>query len=92
MSLPAGEYPTTDSLLLLTNSQAGGHLTPIILLFSSITPNQDSSLPCTALSKVTLRLTLSQPVSLGVEPHVGLMTRYLLLFDSYGLVFVRRPF
>jgi hypothetical protein len=26
-----------------------------------------------------------QSVSLGVEPHLGLMTRYLLLFDSYGL-------
>jgi hypothetical protein len=38
--------------------------------------------------KVTLRLTVSQSVSLGVEPHVGLMTRYLLLFDSYSLVFV----
>jgi hypothetical protein len=45
--------------------------------------------------KVTLPLTVSQsvsqPVSLGVEPHLGLMTRYLLLFDSYGLVFVGRP-
>jgi hypothetical protein len=41
--------------------------------------------------KVTLRLTVSQSVSLGVEPHLGLMTRYLLLFDSYGLVFVGRP-
>jgi hypothetical protein len=30
--------------------------------------------------KFTLRLTVSQSVSLGVEPHVGLMTRYLLLF------------
>jgi hypothetical protein len=30
-------------------------------------------------------------VSLGVEPHLGLMTRYLLLFDNYGLVFVGRP-
>jgi hypothetical protein len=43
--------------------------------------------------KVTLRLTVSQSVSqsvsrLNVEPHLGLMTRYLLLFDSYGLVFV----
>jgi hypothetical protein len=37
--------------------------------------------------KVTLRLTVSQSVSLGVEPHLGLMTRYLLLFDSYGLGF-----
>jgi hypothetical protein len=41
--------------------------------------------------KVTLRLTISQSVSLDVEPHLGLMTRYLLLFDSYGLVFVGRP-
>jgi hypothetical protein len=30
--------------------------------------------------KVTLRLTVSQPVSLGAEPHLGIMTRYLLLF------------
>jgi hypothetical protein len=37
--------------------------------------------------KATLRLTVGQSVSLGVEPHLGLMTRYLLLFDSYGLVF-----
>jgi hypothetical protein len=36
--------------------------------------------------------TDGQSVSLGVEPHLGLMTRYLVLFDSYGLVlFVRRP-
>jgi hypothetical protein len=41
--------------------------------------------------KVTLRLTVSQSVSLGVELHIGLMTRYLLLFDSYRLVFVGRP-
>jgi hypothetical protein len=41
--------------------------------------------------KVTLRRTVSQSVSLGVKPHLGLMTRYLLLFDSCGLVFVRRP-
>jgi hypothetical protein len=41
--------------------------------------------------KVTLRLTVSQSVSLGAEPHLGLMTRYLLLFDSYGPIFVGRP-
>jgi hypothetical protein len=40
--------------------------------------------------QVTLRLTVSQSVSLGVEPHLGLMTRYLLLFGIYGLVFVGR--
>jgi hypothetical protein len=42
--------------------------------------------------KVTLRLTVSesviQSISVGVEPHLGLMTRCLLLFDSHGLVFV----
>jgi hypothetical protein len=41
--------------------------------------------------KVTLGLTVSQPVSLGVEPRLGLMTIYFLLFDSYILVFVGRP-
>jgi hypothetical protein len=41
--------------------------------------------------KVTLRLTVSQPVSLGVESHLGLMTRYLLLFVTYSLVIVGRP-
>jgi hypothetical protein len=41
--------------------------------------------------KVTLRLTVSQSISLGVELHSGVMTRYLLLFDSYSLVFVGCP-
>jgi hypothetical protein len=41
--------------------------------------------------KVTLRLTFHQSVSLGVELHLGLTTRYLLLFYSYRLVFVGRP-
>jgi hypothetical protein len=30
--------------------------------------------------------SVSQSVSLGVEPHLRLMARYLLLFDSYGRV------
>jgi hypothetical protein len=42
--------------------------------------------------KVTLRLTASQSVSLGVKPHPGLMNRYILLFDTYGLVLLWRPF
>jgi catechol 2,3-dioxygenase-like lactoylglutathione lyase family enzyme len=40
--------------------------------------------------KVTLRLTVSQSVSFGVETHLELMTRYLLLFDSYGHISVGR--
>jgi hypothetical protein len=35
--------------------------------------------------------SVSQSVSLGVQAHLGIMTRYLLLFDSFGLVFVGRP-
>jgi hypothetical protein len=34
-----------------------------------------------------LRLTVSQSVSLGVEPPLRIMTRYLLMFDNYGLSF-----
>jgi hypothetical protein len=34
---------------------------------------------------------MSQSASLGVEPHLGLMTSYLLLFNSYGLVFCGAP-
>jgi hypothetical protein len=41
--------------------------------------------------KVTLRLTVSQSLSLGVVPHLGLMTKYLIPLDSYGLVFVGHP-
>jgi hypothetical protein len=72
--------------------------------FSAATANSgDSQISSTADSQLTLnssiiksvsvtwRLTVSQSVSLGVEPHLGLMPRYLLLFDSCGLVFVGRP-
>jgi hypothetical protein len=41
--------------------------------------------------KVTLRLTVSQSVSLGIKPHLGPMARYLFLSDSYILVSVGRP-
>jgi hypothetical protein len=41
--------------------------------------------------KVTLRLTVGQSVSLGIEPCLGLITRYLFLFESYGLVFCGAP-
>jgi hypothetical protein len=41
--------------------------------------------------KVTLRLTVSQSVCLGVEPRLGLMTRYYFLNESYCPVQVGRP-
>jgi hypothetical protein len=36
--------------------------------------------------KVILRPTVSRPVCLGVKPHLGPKTRFLLLSDSCGLV------
>jgi hypothetical protein len=62
---------------------------PKVISWQTGVPKLDSSL---VEVKVTLRLTASQSISLGVEPHLGLMTRYLVLSDSYGLVpFVGRP-
>ena len=40
--------------------------------------------------KVSLRLTVSQSESLGVETHLGPMTRYLLFFESHGIFVGRR--
>jgi hypothetical protein len=41
--------------------------------------------------QVTLRLTVSQSVSLGAEPRLGPMTRCLLLLHVTGLFFVGHP-
>jgi hypothetical protein len=41
--------------------------------------------------KVMLQLMVSLPVSLGVKPHLGPKTRFLLLSDNYGFVDVRHP-
>jgi hypothetical protein len=41
--------------------------------------------------KVILRLMVTQSVSSGVEPNLGLMAIYLSHLYSYGLVFVGRP-
>jgi hypothetical protein len=62
-----------------------------ISLYSSKIVYKKEILRTQVKDKVTLRLTVSRSVGLGVEPHLGLMTSYLLLFDSYGLVFVGRP-
>jgi hypothetical protein len=62
-----------------------------IIHLQRTTSKQQSSNPSQSQVKVTLRLTVSQSISLGVEPHLRLMTRYLLFFDSYGLVILWRP-
>jgi hypothetical protein len=52
-------------------------LPPLLLLFNCLQLNSVTALVKVKV-KVTLRLMVSQPVSLGVEPHLGLMTRYVL--------------
>jgi hypothetical protein len=48
--------------------------------------------PCVEVEvQVTLRLTVSQSVNIVVEPHLGLMTRYIFLSDNYCLAFLGRP-
>jgi hypothetical protein len=54
---------------------SGGSLRPEPLLYVNL-----AAVKVKVKFKVTLRLTISQSVSLGVEPHLGIMTRYLLLF------------
>jgi hypothetical protein len=44
-----------------------------------------------AVSPITKRHTATDGQSVSQSVSMGLMTRYLLLFDSYGLVFVGRP-
>jgi hypothetical protein len=41
--------------------------------------------------KVTLRLTVSQSVYLGVEPKYGTFDQRIFFFQSYCLVFLGRP-
>jgi hypothetical protein len=77
----------------------GLHFDLYVMLYPrDCVPFSSPPAPCRATVKVfkvkvnvTLQLMVSQSVSLCVEPHLGLMTRYLLLFDSYGLVFMGRP-
>jgi positive regulator of sigma E activity len=41
--------------------------------------------------RVTLQLTVSQSVCLGVEPRPGLMSRYLFFLESFCPVNMGRP-
>jgi hypothetical protein len=41
--------------------------------------------------RVTLQLTVSQSVSLGVEPKLGHLTREIFFYESFCLVIWGRP-
>jgi hypothetical protein len=77
---------------VILGSESHGTHDQILLSQIPDSPNLEGQIPVfICCPKVTLRLTVSKSVSLGVDPHLGLMTKYLLLFDSYGLVIVGCP-
>jgi hypothetical protein len=45
-----------------------------------VTDVSDASIK--VIAKVTLQLTVSQSICLGVKPHPGIMARYFFLFES----------
>jgi hypothetical protein len=95
--------PLSQSVLNLHSSPRARSILVLVLLtaehswtlfrggFVSLAHGFSATNHCKVEVKVTLRLTVSQSLSLGVAPHLGLMTRYLLLFDRHGLVFEGRP-
>jgi hypothetical protein len=94
---PEISFPNWTLVLLrniLSDERIKGHGNPLRWPCDTLYPQKlamTNLCKSKSKSKITLWLTVSQSVSLGVEPHLGLMTRYLLLYDSYGLVFVGHP-
>jgi hypothetical protein len=64
------------------------HFLPFRLPSPELDPVIDNNFTQTSQSHIA---TDGQSVSLGVEPELGLMTRDLLLFDSYGRVCCEAP-
>jgi hypothetical protein len=93
--------PQTRSITYWTTSVFSPTVTDLVLIYESVTSSASVVGWLKLLSwtfnywtafgilkvKVTLRLIVIQSVNLGVESHLGFMTRYLLLIDSYSHVF-----
>jgi hypothetical protein len=75
--------PNSSFAIILPTANSGDSLSCLLQLLTA----ELNSVIILVEVEVTLRLTVSQSVSLGVEPHVGLMTRYIFLFDNCGLAF-----
>jgi hypothetical protein len=88
-SFPACRVFTSRSLVTAYNS-GDSSTTPTKSCLHQLNYNSLSTKLAKVKDKVTFLMTVSQSVSLGVEPHLGIMTRYLLVVDSYGLVFLGR--
>jgi hypothetical protein len=86
-----GQYGHPQVLKFLVGETAAIVSVPSMHMYVVLGVLLPVAFSCLFCFLITLRLTISQSVSLGVEPHLGIMTRYLLLFDSYRLVFVGQP-
>jgi hypothetical protein len=78
------------SVTSILNSELLASIPPSTLRLNSLI--WSSMISCWSKSKSHCdRRSVSRSVSLGVEPHLGLMTRYLLLFENYAIVFCGAP-
>jgi hypothetical protein len=80
------EYNRQSLLLQPDNSYSFGQTVQTVL-----PPSIRQSLLPKSSVRVTLQLTVSQSVGLGVEPCLGLMNRYLFLLESCCPVYMGRP-
>jgi hypothetical protein len=88
-SLPVQSFSGPSPLGLVTIFYYIRFDISLFVAFHGSEDNGGGILPASKVKvKVILRRTVSQSVGLAVEPHSGLMTRYLLLFDS---CFCRAP-
>jgi hypothetical protein len=72
---PVGLF--VELLCVLTVCAVGGL---VVLTVSVCSARMDHHYCLLFRVRVTLRLTIGQLVCLGVEPHLGLMTRYLFIY------------
>jgi hypothetical protein len=76
------------NMLGLSSSVHFTHIACYRKMFASALRTSPMSVQAFSIQfNITLLLTVSQSISLGIESYLGLMTRYLLPFDSYSLAF-----
>jgi hypothetical protein len=89
----SGSIPVDPMWDLSWKNDTGAGFLPV----SSVLPVKHHStvVPYSAVSClwvwVPLRPTVCRSVGLGVEPHLGLMTGFYVMFDSFDFVNVGRP-
>jgi hypothetical protein len=81
----------TIHLQLVPRSRKFGSINPLPHSPSWLNWLSTGTTLLTYFYKVTIRPTVSRPVSLSVKPHLGPKTRFLLLWDSCCFADVGRP-